>query len=457
MRVAFFTPLPPTPSGIADYSAEVLSQLAAVFEIDVYTSESESLKLDKSNYRIFHHRTFDWQDVRKPYDRLVYQVGNNACHDFMIHHLYLHPGILVLHDWNLHRFRAFSLLARGDVTAYVDELTACHGLPGRQVAILTAQGFPSELLFHFFPMNKLLITNALVLAVHNQWSATKIHQTHPTTPIKVISSPFTPLPKPPTSEAITKARSKVGVKPEQLMLASFGLINTAKGIPSVFSVLKTLNLKGLSLKYVIVGHIDDRAELQELINRYEVSEFVAAPGYVSTEEFHALMAGTDIGINLRYPTQGETSAVLVKLLAYGKPVIVPDYRQFRELPRVACWHIPLGPKLALELQQAIERLAQSPDLRQSIGSKARQYAEQDHDFTKTIKQYVELITDPRGDRNLRRSPMLTSGLAHCPNVAQELVSEISTRCAALQPASKVYAQIRARGDDLFKPGVSSPD
>ena len=42
-----------------------------------------------------------------PYDLTVFQLGNAACHDYMWAYLFRYPGLVVLHDAQLHQARAF--------------------------------------------------------------------------------------------------------------------------------------------------------------------------------------------------------------------------------------------------------------------------------------------------------------------------------------------------------------
>ena len=54
---------------------------------------------------------FTWRHRRQPYDLVVYQLGNSRAHDFMWSFLFRYPGLLVLHDAQVHQARALWLLA----------------------------------------------------------------------------------------------------------------------------------------------------------------------------------------------------------------------------------------------------------------------------------------------------------------------------------------------------------
>ncbi|MCC6388934.1 MAG: hypothetical protein IT302_16295, partial [Dehalococcoidia bacterium] len=84
LRVAWFSPMPPSPSGIAAYSAEVLPLLRARgIAIDVFT-ELPGTAADG----LMAARDFVWMQRRLPYDLTVYQLGNARCHDYMWGYLF---------------------------------------------------------------------------------------------------------------------------------------------------------------------------------------------------------------------------------------------------------------------------------------------------------------------------------------------------------------------------------
>ena len=74
MRIAFFSPMPPARSGIADYSAALLDELSKLVKIEVFESGA---------------RTFD----PRQFDSAVYQIGNNPFHEHAYTTALAHPGV----------------------------------------------------------------------------------------------------------------------------------------------------------------------------------------------------------------------------------------------------------------------------------------------------------------------------------------------------------------------------
>src|SRR5436190_23493154 len=115
MRVAFFSPLPPARSGIADYSDALLEALMRFVDVEVFASAP---------------RSFD----PARFDAILYQVGNNGFHDFVYETALRHPGIVVMHESNLHHLITDLTIRRGDWDAYVRECEYNGGDVAREYA-----------------------------------------------------------------------------------------------------------------------------------------------------------------------------------------------------------------------------------------------------------------------------------------------------------------------------------
>ncbi len=65
IKVAFFSPLPPARSGIADYSAALLDELKKLVDVEVFASKPPDF--NPANF-----------------DVALYQVGNNGLSRFLL-------------------------------------------------------------------------------------------------------------------------------------------------------------------------------------------------------------------------------------------------------------------------------------------------------------------------------------------------------------------------------------
>ena len=82
-RLAYVSPLPPERTGIADYSAELLPELAHYYDIDVIVDQEQVSDLwVLANCAI---RSVDWFRANAcEFDRVLYHFGNSYYHEYMV-------------------------------------------------------------------------------------------------------------------------------------------------------------------------------------------------------------------------------------------------------------------------------------------------------------------------------------------------------------------------------------
>jgi len=80
---------------------------------------------------------------------------------------------------------------------------------------------------------------------------------------------------------------------------------------------------------------------------------VRETGWRAPEAFPAIPAAADLGVVLRTPSAGETSAAVVRFLAAGTPVAVSGLRQFLEWPEEAAPRLTPGPSAPAELARLL--------------------------------------------------------------------------------------------------------
>ena len=115
MRAAFFSPLPPARSGIADYSQALLEALRPLADLEVFSSADQEFESAQ-------------------FDIALYHVGNNAYHDFVYETALRHPGVVVMHESNLHHLIADLTIRRGDWDGYLRECEYNGGAAAREFA-----------------------------------------------------------------------------------------------------------------------------------------------------------------------------------------------------------------------------------------------------------------------------------------------------------------------------------
>jgi glycosyltransferase involved in cell wall biosynthesis/2-polyprenyl-3-methyl-5-hydroxy-6-metoxy-1,4-benzoquinol methylase len=407
MRLAYFSPLNPQACGISDYSEELLPYLAAHADVDLFLDgfQPSNRELPVGNW-------FDYQKNPETlkrlsdYDAAIYHVGN----DYRFHFgtctvLRQHPGIVVFHEYVLEDTFLGRAREVNDFELYLDEMEACHGSAERaraEESILRGARPPQEEFPVDFPLNKRVAQSAEGIITHSEWTRARLEQIAPSVPTARISMPVKTL-----SSALRRAWSQRDHLPRPVSISSFGLITPDKGIEQTLQALASL--KGeFDFHYTLVGEENPYWDVRDLIIRYGMTEHVTVTGHVSLEEFERHIAATDIAINLRAFTVGETSASLCRIMGIGVPAVVSDLGWFAEIPDNCVVKVAPGSNFA-GLQPELRRLLMDQLLRQRIGDRARDFILTEHNIWRTAERYIDFVRtviDARknADRSLPASP-----------------------------------------------------
>ncbi|HET8644225.1 MAG TPA: hypothetical protein VFO85_01975, partial [Vicinamibacteria bacterium] len=132
MRVAFVSPLPPAPTGIADYAVDVLHALAGAYEIEAFHDQDAVERVPCPAYPA---STLLDRHRERPFDLAVHQLGNGSAHAYQYPLLAQLPGLLVLHELVLHHARARTFLDAPEVRAYAAEPASASRRDAAQVPL----------------------------------------------------------------------------------------------------------------------------------------------------------------------------------------------------------------------------------------------------------------------------------------------------------------------------------
>jgi glycosyltransferase involved in cell wall biosynthesis len=385
-RIAYCSPVNPAPSGISDYSEELLPYLAQYADITLYVEDG----LRPSNPMLTH--MLDVQPIRKlerahnkwRYDAILYHIGNSPAHAGIWSMAQRVPGVVVMHDFVLHHFMLwYAANVQHNTEAYVQEMIARYGEDGTHVAQLMLRGRFTEAAFDF-PCSEQVIAAAYGVITHSHYVRERVAALRPMLPIGIVPMgvPLLPLGE------RTAARQHLGLPYDALILASFGHINAYKRVESVLRALVTLRKEYPNIRYLLVGSVSPNYDIQGVIHRMGLQEVVQITGYVPRSSFEEYVTATDICINLRHPTAGETSASLLRLLGAGRPTLVSATGAFTELPPDVAAQVPTG-MCEQELLLAYCRLlASRPEVAAALGTQAHTYVAEHHTLQRSAQMYA---------------------------------------------------------------------
>ena len=354
MRVAYFSPMPPEPSGIADYSALLLPALRRHVDVTVVKRGAK----------------------RPPrgVDLAVYHIGNDPeAHGWILDALRRTPGLVVLHDFVLHHLVAGTTVARRDGHGYLDAMEREHGVVGRLLGhgVLDKRIPPLwESRPEDFPLTGEVLSLATGLVVHSHYVEERVRAVGYAGPVAVVPHPAWPYPHP--TPATVDGDPLVG---------AFGNVNQSKRVPQLLEAFARLRTTHPGARLLLVGATSPGFDLDRRLQRLGLDDTgIVKEGYVDEGRLWSLMAACDVHTSLRSPTRGETSGPAIRALALGKPLVVSDVGWFSELPGDVALKVTVGEAEAADLAAALGLLAERPDVRSAMGGAARELARTAHDL-----------------------------------------------------------------------------
>ncbi|MCI0390379.1 MAG: methyltransferase domain-containing protein [Acidobacteria bacterium] len=390
MRLAYFTPLPPSKSGIADYNAELLPYLARGAEITVFIEEAEELRENqgREDYAVDNVIHFEEIHRQNPFDLSIYHQGNNPYHEYIYERALAMPGLLVLHEHCLHHLIAWKTLGRNDEDSYRNELFFAYGRRGARVAEMRDGGVSSEYQQFLLPLNRRLVTGSLGVIAHNAYAISQLEGVQEEVPVELIPHHLSPKVYELDEMDKIECRRSLGIPDDAWVIASLGFVTQSKRIPAILAAFKRLLAISPKSIYLIVGEDHWKWSVAPLIDEMELKENVRITGYTSERDFFRYLKAVDVIVNLRFPTAGETSGTLIRALGAGKPVIVTDFGQFGDLPDDVCLKVSPGPDEEKELYSRLRALAYRPTLRESLSKRASEWTRRECEISRSAARYL---------------------------------------------------------------------
>jgi glycosyltransferase involved in cell wall biosynthesis/SAM-dependent methyltransferase len=366
MRVAFFSPLPPAKSGIADYSAALLQHFRGLVEVETFAAQ---------------HAAFD----PSRYDVCVYQLGNNPYHDFVYEAALKHPGVVVMHEANLHHLIANLTIHRNDWDGYVRAVGRNHGSEAEEYAqhyVRTRQRPPDYRL----AMIRSVLAGSRGAIVHSDAVGAELRA-------QGFEGPMGRIPHGAWTEAADRMsyRARLDLGERTPLIGVFGFLKPYKRIAESLRAFRRLVRAVPDARMILVGEAHPELPLPSLIASMSLQEHVRHLDFVPIEDFKGYLGACDIVLNLRYPTVGESSGTLQRALGMGKAVIVSDVGSFRELPDDICLKAPVNASEEEHLFEYLNLLATRPAVRCALGRRARAWAEQECSWNVTAQRYIGFL------------------------------------------------------------------
>jgi len=432
MRVAYYSPLPPMRSGIADYSAELLPALAGHAEIELIVDEGFRPAPEiAGRFAVHGHRELPGLLAQGRFDVVLYQLGNNRDYHAAIYQTLLaYPGVVVLHELVLHHLVRDLTLFAGRAEAYVREMRYAYGRTGEAMARrCLATGVPLEP--GSYPLFARVVDASRGILVHNRYTREHLLASRPLARVGLVPHHLSLGPAAEVAEVpAEQARAAVGIEPGAFAVATFGFLTAAKRPQVLLRAFARLRREHPAARLLIVGEVSPHFDFDSVFTP-ELRAGVTVTGRLELARFLLYMAACDVAVNLRHPTGGETSGTVIRLLGLGKPLIVNDTGGFAELPDDACAKVDLDDTEEELLVAYLRRLAADEPLRRRMGENARRHMALHHSLAGSARGYADFLreTVESGAQPFRALPPLAAYPAD--DLASDLILETTAELADL--------------------------
>ncbi len=410
MRIALVSPMPPSKSGIADYSAALAGPLSELADVAVISCE-------------------DGHFDPARFDALVYQLGNNPYHSFVYDLALNYPGVAVLHEPNLHHLIVDRTIVRGDWDGYLKE-AEYDGGPAALARARRARALETGPDYDGVPMIRRLLERSRAVVVHSHYVEEAVRQAGFAGPVGCI----------PHGAWIPQVdrmvyRHRLGLDETAPLVGVFGFLKPYKRIAESLRAFRRLVRLEPTAKMILVGEAHPDFPVTPLINRLGLRANVRMLGFTPIDDFAGYMAACDVVLNLRYPTLGESSGSLLRALGLGRAVVVSDVGSFRELPDDICLKTPAGDGEEETLFEFLNLLVSRPSFARGMGERARQWVERECRWEHVAQRYAAFLADVAAGRTSAPLPERAPAFPAAAELGTDSTAASEAKAAEPEPSA----------------------
>ena len=362
MKVAYYAPLPPARTGVADYGAALLTALRRHGSVEP-RARSAAVAL--------------------------YHLGNNQLHREIYRRALAQPGVVVLHDAVLHHF----FLGALDARAYVDEFVYNYGEWNRSLAEelwrgRASSGFTQR--YFDYPMLRRIAERSRAVVVHNPAAARMVREHAPGAHVVEIPHLFAPLPAKPAGWEAVRMRQSLGAPPSAFLFGVFGYLRESKRLFAILRAFSALRQARPEARLLVAGAFVS-SDLERAAAPLLCGEGIARLPYLRERDFWRAALAVDACINLRNPAAGETSGIAIRLMGAGKAVLLTNGEENARYPQTACLRIEPGPAEEDSMWHHMVLVTLMTELAGEIGRRASDHIAACHQAVRIAEQYWDTL------------------------------------------------------------------
>ena len=381
--IAIVTPWPTQKTGIANYEYMLLPYLLKYYNVEVFSDVEEVKPITKRGVAFFPIAELE----NRKYDYAIYELGNNSEFHKSIYNANKHfGGIAEMHDLTLTPFFWHAFYLEGELENFKQALIDGYGDKLGNELYEKAHSKHQQPDESRYTMSESICKIADKVIVHNMWSKQRLKDYKN---VGVIPHPAFEKKYNWTTKEVQKFREQYAEN-DIPILGSFGWVNKNKRPEVILKSLQKLKDKKIEFRYVFWGE-NNVEGLENMICDMGIGDDVIIAGYMDEETYSKAMEATDIVVNLRYPSMGETSGTLCESFKASRAVIVSDLNQYQEYPDEVCWKLPVGQGEVELLTEYLEFLISHVEVREQLGKNALDYANSVLNPERIAKLYYQFL------------------------------------------------------------------
>lgn len=386
------SPYPPLKTGVADYAKALVDLLKDDYQL-VLVVESLSTTYSLGE---FPGQVIDADEFLNRFElhkRVLYHIGNSQFHDYILNLLAKVPGVVVLHDFYIGEslLAVANFINKSDL--FLTKLLDGHG----SAAIWSAASDGLLGLSKKFPCSLQVLNQATKCIVHSEHAAKlAVYWYGEDALAKIAVIPhLKKLGRSLDNQKSAKLYRNLGIEPDDFIFSTYGFGGPLKGHQQIIQAWMGSEFsKNSRNKLMIIGDYPDPHYLERIKSLIRISggaQNIIFTGYSSPEDYEDYLRVTDVAIQLRLESRGESSGTLLDCLAFGIPTIVNAIGSFNEVPDSVVWKLEGGEYLPAQLMAAMETLYRHPDVMAGYKEQAKSYVQRCHSLVPVRGAYKQII------------------------------------------------------------------
>ena len=367
------SPFWPKHSGLSAYGSVLAQALAKDWDVTLLTDDYTLLDEELVSFPVIRHVP---GTRYRGFDAVLYNLGNDpdGCL-YMLDALLWNPGWVILHNISLFNLMMAREEADDTAFAYLLEKFGVDGIRLLQDSVEkhNSRSFHDQRdLAAAMPLNEELISLAQGIFVHSHYAASLVRKAVGQKRVCEIPRIIDPIDRIGSREAHSICQEFWGIPGGAFVVAAVGFIEANKQNALTCQAVEAYNRShSRKIYYLMVGegHAADDY----------LGEYCKKTGFVSNALLAQGLARADLVLNLRNPTNGETSGTLLQAMLMGRDCVTTAIGSYDELPDTVVKKLP--PELTVEELVAVFEDAVDGGL--ELGEAARAYVQREHSADKT--------------------------------------------------------------------------